>query len=86
VTPESPSRWWKTDTEGPVFDARERRSKKDTGGNLPSSAPAAPSLCRTITDSLGGRPALLFGVATLRCAHSETKAWVIADWECHAGA
>ena len=84
VTPESPSRWWKTDTEGPVFDAARAALEKGYG-RKPAIIGAGGSIpfVRTITDSLGGVPALLFGVGDpYAAAHSENESLVIADWEC----
>jgi acetylornithine deacetylase/succinyl-diaminopimelate desuccinylase-like protein len=83
VTPESPSPWWITDTQGPVFEAAlraleqgygEKPVKTGAGGSIP--------FVRTITEALGNVPALLFGVGDpYTAAHSENESLLIADWE-----
>jgi acetylornithine deacetylase/succinyl-diaminopimelate desuccinylase-like protein len=83
VTPESPSQWWKTDTKGPVFDAACAALEKGYG-KKPAIIGAGGSIpfVRTITDALGGVPALLFGVGDpYAAAHSENESLVISDWE-----
>ncbi len=83
LNPETPSRWWKTDTKGPVFRAALAALEKGyqkkpavigAGGSIP--------FVQTITDALGGVPALLFGVGDpYTAAHSENESLLIADWE-----
>lgn len=83
VTPESPSHWWRTDTEGPVFEAG-LKALEDGYGRKPAIIGAGGSIpfVRTITETLGGVPALLFGVGDpYAAAHSENESLVIADWE-----
>jgi len=83
VTPESPSRWWRTDTGGPIFDAALKALEKGYG-KKPAVIGAGGSIpfVRTITETLGGVPALLFGVGDpYAAAHSENESLVIADWE-----
>jgi acetylornithine deacetylase/succinyl-diaminopimelate desuccinylase-like protein len=83
VTPESPSRWWRTDTDGPVFKAALKALEKGYG-RKPAIIGAGGSIpfVRTITETLGGVPALLFGVGDpYAAAHSENESLVIADWE-----
>ena len=83
VTPEPPSRWWQTDTEGPVFDAA-LKALENGYGRKPAIIGAGGSIpfVRTITETLGGVPALLFGVGDpYAAAHSENESLVIADWE-----
>jgi acetylornithine deacetylase/succinyl-diaminopimelate desuccinylase-like protein len=83
VRPESPSHWWRTDTEGPVFQAALAALKKGYG-RQPVIVGAGGSIpfVRTITETLGGVPALLFGVGDpYASAHSENESLVIADWE-----
>ncbi|MEK6744803.1 MAG: M20/M25/M40 family metallo-hydrolase [Nitrospirota bacterium] len=83
VTPESPSRWWRTDTDGPVFEAGLKALEKGYG-RKPAIIGAGGSIpfVRTITETLGGVPALLFGVGDpYAAAHSENESLVIADWE-----
>ncbi len=83
VKPESPSPWWRTDTEGPVFDAALAALEQGYG-RKPAIVGAGGSIpfVRTITDTLGGVPALLLGVGDPYAAsHSENESLVIADWE-----
>jgi len=83
VTPESPSRWWRTGTEGPVIEAGLKALEKGYG-RRPAIIGAGGSIpfVRTITETLGGVPALLFGVGDpYAAAHSENESLVIADWE-----
>ena len=83
VTPESPSRWWRTDTDGPVFEAALKALEKGYG-RKPAIIGAGGSIpfVRTITETLGSVPALLFGVGDpYSAAHSENESLVIADWE-----
>lgn len=83
VKQESPSRWWKTDTDGPVFDAARAALEKGYG-RKPAITGAGGSIpfVQTITDALGGVPALLFGVGDPYAGnHSENESLVIADWE-----
>ena len=83
VTPESPSRWWRTDTEGPFFEAALKALEKGYG-KKPAITGAGGSIpfVQTITETLGGVPALLFGVGDpYAAAHSENESLVIADWE-----
>jgi acetylornithine deacetylase/succinyl-diaminopimelate desuccinylase-like protein len=83
ITPESPSHWWRTDTDGPVFEAAMTALEKGYG-RRPAIVGAGGSIpfVRTITETLGGVPALLFGVGDpYAAAHSENESLVIADWE-----
>jgi acetylornithine deacetylase/succinyl-diaminopimelate desuccinylase-like protein len=83
IEPESPSHWWKTDTRGPAFEAalyalEQGYGKKPVvigaGGSIP--------FVQTITDALGGAPALLFSVGDpYSAAHSENESLLIEDWE-----
>ncbi len=83
IEPESPSRWWRTDTRGPMFEAALSALEKGyekkpvvvgAGGSIP--------FVQTMTDALGGVPALLFGVGDpYMAAHSENENLLIADWE-----
>jgi len=83
VSPESPSRWWRTDTEGPVFEAALRALEYGYGRKpVVTGAGGSIPFVQTITDTLGGVPALLFGVGDPYAAnHSENENLVIADWE-----
>ncbi len=83
IEPESPSPWWRTDTEGPVF--RTALSALEKGyGRTPVIVGAGGSIpfVQNITDALGGIPALLFGVGDpYAAAHSENENLLISDWE-----
>ncbi len=83
IEPETPSPWWRTDTEGPVFEAALAALEKGYG-NKPVIVGAGGSIpfVQTITEALGGAPALLFGVGDPYTAgHSENESLLIADWE-----
>ncbi|MDH4164467.1 MAG: M20/M25/M40 family metallo-hydrolase, partial [Nitrospirota bacterium] len=83
IKAETPSRWWKTDTGGPVFSAACGALEKGYG-RKPAVIGAGGSIpfVQTITEMLGGVPALLFGVGDpYAAAHSENESLVIADWE-----
>ncbi len=83
INPESPSRWWSTDTTGPVFGAARKALEKGYG-KKPAIVGAGGSIpfVQTITDALGGAPALLFGVGDpYSAAHSENESLLISDWE-----
>jgi acetylornithine deacetylase/succinyl-diaminopimelate desuccinylase-like protein len=80
---ESPSRWWRTDTKGPVFEAARAALEKGYG-RKPVIVGAGGSIpfVQTITEALGGVPALLFGVGDpYTAAHSENESLLISDWE-----
>lgn len=83
IEPESPSHWWRTETRGPAFEAAVAAMEKGYG-KRPEVVGAGGSIpfVRTITDALGGVPALLFGVGDpYSAAHSENESLLIADWE-----
>jgi acetylornithine deacetylase/succinyl-diaminopimelate desuccinylase-like protein len=83
IDPESPSRWWRTDTRGAAFEAAltslEKGYRKKAvivggGGSIP--------FVQTIADALGNAPSLLFGVGDpYTAAHSENESLLISDWE-----
>ncbi len=80
---ESPARWWNTDTVGPVFEAALAALEKGYG-KKPAVIGAGGSIpfVQTITEALGGVPALLLGVGDpYAAAHSENESLLIADWE-----
>jgi cysteinylglycine-S-conjugate dipeptidase len=83
VSAESPSRWWRTDTGGPVFEAALSALEKGYGTKpVVTGAGGSIPFVQTITETLGGVPALLFGVGDPYAAnHSENESLVIADWE-----
>ena len=83
IEQESPSRWWRTDTKGPVFEAARAALEKGYGSK-PVIVGAGGSIpfVQTITEALGGVPALLFGVGDpYTAAHSENESLLISDWE-----
>jgi acetylornithine deacetylase/succinyl-diaminopimelate desuccinylase-like protein len=83
IEPETPSRWWSTDTDGPAFSAA-RKALEMGYGKTPAVVGAGGSIpfVQTITDALGGAPALLFGVGdAYSAAHSENESLLISDWE-----
>jgi cysteinylglycine-S-conjugate dipeptidase len=83
IEQESPSRWWRTDTRGPMFEAALSALEKGYGIK-PAIVGAGGSIpfVQTMTDALGGVPALLFGVGDpYSAAHSENESLLVADWE-----
>jgi acetylornithine deacetylase/succinyl-diaminopimelate desuccinylase-like protein len=83
IEPESPSNWWRTETRGPAFEAAAAAIEKGYG-RKPAIVGAGGSIpfVRTITESLGKVPALLFGVGDpYSAAHSENESLPIDDWE-----
>ncbi len=83
VEPESPSRWWRTKTEGPAFEAALAALEKGYG-RKPAVIGAGGSIpfVQTITEALGGVPALLIGVGDpYSAAHSENESLLLSDWE-----
>ena len=80
---ESPSRWWRTDTRGPLF-AAALAALENGYGKKPAIIGAGGSIpfVQTMSDALGGAPALLFGVGDpYTAAHSENESLLISDWE-----
>jgi acetylornithine deacetylase/succinyl-diaminopimelate desuccinylase-like protein len=83
IEPESPARWWRTDTRGPMFEAALAALEKGYG-KKPAIVGAGGSIpfVQTMSDALGGAPALLFGVGDpYTAAHSENESLLISDWE-----
>src|SRR5512147_1531844 len=83
VKPETPSPWWKTDTKGAVFEAALKALEQGYGTKpVVMGAGGSIPFVQTITDALGGAPALLFGVGDpYAAAHSENESMLISDWE-----
>jgi acetylornithine deacetylase/succinyl-diaminopimelate desuccinylase-like protein len=83
VRPETPVPSWKTDTKGPVFEAALRALEQGYGAKpVVMGAGGSIPFVQTITDALGGAPALLFGVGDpYAAAHSENESMLISDWE-----
>jgi cysteinylglycine-S-conjugate dipeptidase len=82
VEPETPASWWKTDTKGPVFRAALKALEQGYG-RKPVVVGAGGSIpfVQTITEAMGGAPALLFGVGDpYSAAHSENESLLISDW------
>jgi acetylornithine deacetylase/succinyl-diaminopimelate desuccinylase-like protein len=83
VDAETPSRWWRTDTNRPEFQAA-LRALESGYGRRPAVTGAGGSIpfVQTITEALNGAPALLFGVGDpYTAAHSENESLLISDWE-----
>lgn len=83
IEPETPSPWWRTETHGRVFEAAMAALEKGYG-KKPAIVGAGGSIpfVRTISEALGGAPALLFGVGDpYTAAHSENESLLISDWE-----
>jgi len=82
IESETPARWWRTDTSGPAFNAA-RKALAQGYGAAPAIVGAGGSIpfVRTVTEALGGAPALLFGVGDpYTAAHSENESLLITDW------
>jgi len=83
IEPETPSRWWRTDSKGAVFEAALSALERGYG-RKPAVVGAGGSIpfVQTITEALGGVPALLFGVGDpYSAAHSENESLLLSDWE-----
>ncbi len=83
IEPESSARWWKTDTDGPVFKASLQSLERGYGRKaVVIGAGGSIPFVQTITEALGGAPALLLGVGDPYSAkHSENESLLIRDWE-----
>ncbi len=80
---ETPSRWWRTETTGTALEAARAALEKGFG-KPPAVVGAGGSIpfVQTMTEALGGVPALLFGVGDpYAAAHSENESLLIDDWE-----
>jgi acetylornithine deacetylase/succinyl-diaminopimelate desuccinylase-like protein len=83
IEQESPSRWWRTDTNGSVFEAA-RAALEQGYGRKPVIVGAGGSIpfVQAMTEALGGIPALLLGVGDpYTAAHSENESLLISDWK-----
>lgn len=83
IEPESPSHWWQTEMRGPAFEAAVGALEKGYG-RKPAVVGAGGSIpfVQTITEALGGIPALLFGVGDpYSSPHSQNESLLISDWE-----
>jgi acetylornithine deacetylase/succinyl-diaminopimelate desuccinylase-like protein len=82
IKPETPSPWWKTDTEGPVFEAALRSLEQGYGKKTAVvGAGGSIPFVQTISEAFGGVPALLFGVGDpYTAAHSENESLLVGDW------
>jgi acetylornithine deacetylase/succinyl-diaminopimelate desuccinylase-like protein len=83
IEPETPSRWWRTDTAGRTFEAALSSMEKGYG-RKPAIVGAGGSIpfVQTITEALGGVPAILFGVGDpYSAAHSENESLLLSDWD-----
>ncbi len=82
IEPETSSRWWRTETSGKAFGAAMSALERGYG-RKPAIIGAGGSIpfVQTITEALGGAPALLFGVGDpYTAAHSENESLLISDW------
>jgi acetylornithine deacetylase/succinyl-diaminopimelate desuccinylase-like protein len=83
IVPETPSPWWKGDATGPVFQAALGALEKGFGRKaVITGAGGSIPFVQTITEALGGAPALLVGVGDpFTAAHSENESLLLSDWE-----
>lgn len=83
IQPETPSRWWRTDVDGPAFQAALRSLELGYGSKpVVTGGGGSIPFVQTISDALGGAPALLFGVGDpYTAAHSENESLLLSDWE-----
>lgn len=83
ITPESPSHWWTADPDSPAIEAAIHALEQGYG-RRPAIVGAGGSVpfVRTITDMMGGIPAILLGVGDpYSSAHSENESLLLSDWE-----
>jgi acetylornithine deacetylase/succinyl-diaminopimelate desuccinylase-like protein len=74
--------WWKTDPEGPAFDAARRALRAGFGKDAAlMGAGGSIGFVQPFSDFLEGAPCLLTGVEDPACgAHSENESLHLGDW------
>jgi acetylornithine deacetylase/succinyl-diaminopimelate desuccinylase-like protein len=74
--------WWKTDPEGPAFDAARRALRAGFGREAAlMGAGGSIGFVQPFSDLLKGAPCLLTGVEDPACgAHSENESLHLGDW------
>jgi acetylornithine deacetylase/succinyl-diaminopimelate desuccinylase-like protein len=74
--------WWRTDPDGPAFDATRRALKAGFGEDAAMmGAGGSIGFVRPFSDFLEGAPCLLTGVEDPACgAHSENESLHLGDW------
>ena len=75
--------WWRTEPEGPAFDAARRALKAGFGREAAlMGAGGSIGFVKPISDFLPGAPCLLTGVEDPACgAHSENESLHLGDWK-----
>jgi len=75
--------WWKTDPEGPAFEAARRALKAGFGREAAMmGAGGSIGFVQPFSDFLKGAPCLLTGVEDPECgAHSENESLHLGDWK-----